>query len=141
MRGDVAAAAEPDVLSPFDVVEDGPQPPQPWRRPVDPRVQAHRHPARMARRLGDELFEGVAQELAEGPARDQRPPDPLGDVGHEGIRNHQVGVSTHIHPIRQLVVVGIAVVAEPPVLDEQSARVRGRGIPACLLYTSDAADD
>ena len=65
-----------------------------------------------------ELIEGVDQEVGERPARDQRPADQLRVVRDQRVRDHQVWLARDVDPVRQLVVVRVAVVGEATVLDQ-----------------------
>ena len=96
----------------------------------EPHVQPDRHHARAVGAFFVKEIEAIAQEREKVFARAEDATPEFRIVGGQRIRHDQMRAAGHPHPIRQLVVVGIAVVEEPAMLDKQPAGVLRRRIAA-----------
>src|SRR5262245_21677057 len=130
--GDVDPPREPDIAQPERVLDELPQ----RRRAAclaDPaRMQPDRHHLRIA-------GQPLAAQLVGSPLADVeevgRPAEPLWEnvaavVVDERVRHHEVPVAVHLGEVGEVVVVGIRVVDEAALLDEQLARVDARSVAA-----------
>src|SRR5580692_2438200 len=143
VAGDVLAAAYPHLGVPADVLDEADQRLRPAGMPRQPHMQPHRHHARALRTLFVEDIEAVAQKGEEILAGTENAAAEFRIVGRQRIRHNEVWPVTHPHPIGQLVVVGIAVIEEPAMLDQEAAGIFGRcvaAIPAGRGFASRPAD-
>src|SRR5215469_3218062 len=95
-----------------------------------PHVQSDRHHARAVRALFMEKIEAVAQKGEEILARAEHAAAEFRIVGSQRIGDDEMRALADPHPIRQFVIVGVAVVEEAAVLDQQPARVFRWGVAA-----------
>src|SRR5579864_1558632 len=145
MLGDRRAAAQPHTLVTLHVLEqageraDSPGPAD------DPPVQAHGHHARPALQArAVEPVEGVAavgEELLAGAEIAAALEAAV--IVVEAMRDDEVPPAGDLHPVGQVVVVGIAVVKEAAGLDDQTAGVgtRTARVPADGWAADEARDD
>ena len=93
--------------------------PDPSGVPKDPSVHPHRHHPGVHRGLRDEFVEGINEKFTKSPPRHQGAAHKLRVIGHQGVRNDQVGPILHLDPVRELIIVGVAIVREATVLNEK----------------------
>ena len=151
MASDVDAGRDPRVA----VVRNVPQYPLRRADPARPtdyaQVKPDRHHLGLVGAFAVQPIEGVDHVLRKiaGAAEPLRTEE-LHVVRVKGIRQHEVALAGDIDEIRQLVVVGVAVVEEAAFLDQQTpgvGRSRGPSVPADrpdagrALYRGDGARD
>ena len=131
---DLDASRNPYPVVGRDVVEESLQRSGARRAPDDAAVQADRQHLRLSRNaLGVEHVECVAQVREElvtvGESRGRSEPHV---VGVQRVRHDEVVPIAYPHPVGQVVGVGVGVVDETAVLDDQVAGVRrvAAGVPA-----------
>ena len=136
---------DPDPVVRLDVVEEARQRGDAPRPADEAAVQADRqHLRRRSAALGVQHVEGVAQvgeELV--PAVEALGGREAHVVGVERVRDDEVRLRRPtLHPVRQVVGVGVGVVEEAAVLDDESARVRAvaAGVPADRRRAGQLAD-
>src|SRR5580704_913114 len=142
VAGDVSARAQPDPLVPLQVCNETRQRTDASGATDDATVQANAHHARQSGgTLSIEPIEGVAtvgEELlagAEIPATLQ-----TAIVVVEAVGNDQMAPAGDLRPVRQVVVVGVAIVEESAALHDQPPRARAGspGVPAHGPHTGEA---
>ena len=131
--GDVHALADPDPVVPEDEVEESHQRRGTRRVARQPTVQTHREHLRGLRSLRIEDVEGIPQVGEELLPRVEA----LGGgeahvVGVQGVGHDEVGPTRDLDPVGQVVGVGVGVVEEAAVLDDEAARIGAvpTGVPA-----------
>src|SRR6202043_561421 len=118
VAGDVLATAYPPLGVPADVLDEADQRLRPAGMPRQPHMQPHRHHARALRTLFVEDIEAVAQKGEEILAGTENAEAEFRIIGSQRVRYNEVRTVIPPHPIGQLVVVGVAVVEKPAVLDQ-----------------------
>src|SRR6516162_11734361 len=133
MPGDVLAAANPDVSVGENVLDEADQRLGPARVAGQAHVQADRHHPRPFGALLVKEVEAVAQKGEEVLSGGENAAAELRIVGGQRIGYDEVRPIADPYPIGQLVVVSVAVVEKPAVLDQEPAGVfrwRITAIPA-----------
>src|SRR6266700_1591657 len=120
---DLLAPADPDVHVALDMIEKALQSLGSRGMADLPEMQADRHHLGRGLALAIEQIESVSAERKEIVGRREHAATELRVVVGERVGHHKMRPVTHLDPIRELVVVGVAVVEERTFLDEQSARV------------------
>src|SRR5713226_1050296 len=128
--GDVDAPREPHALVASDVVQRALEAGRPRGMPDEPQMQPERHHLGLRLALAVEHVEAVLHEREVVVGGEQATAAELRIVGREAVRHDQVRVLVHAHPVRQLVVVGIRVVEEAALFDEEAPRVHAGPVPA-----------
>src|SRR6516225_11758983 len=128
MPGDVLAAANPDVSVGENVLDEADQRLGPARVAGQARVHADRHHPRPFGALLVKEVEAVAQKGEEVLSGGENAAAELRIVGGQRIGYDEVRPIADPYPIGQLVVVGVAVVEKPAVLDQEPAGVFRRRI-------------
>src|SRR6266540_1367166 len=128
--GDVDAPGEPHVRVAADVVERALEAGGPRGMPDEPQVQPERHHLRLRLSLAVEDVEAVLHEGEVVLGGEEAAAAELRVVGGEAVGHHQVRALVHAHPVGQLVVVGVGVVEEAALLDDELPRVHARPVAA-----------
>src|SRR5262245_42053824 len=103
--------------------------------PDEASMHADRHHARTLSALLVQHIEGVADELIPLRCRSGLP-DELSIIVGERVRHDEMRLAIDILPERQLVRVGVRVVEEPALIDEQPARVDAWPVPGIPAFRS-----
>src|SRR5260370_7507154 len=122
MPRDLLAPADPDAGVPPDVVEKTLEPGGAGGMADLPKVQAHRHHLGRALAFAVEQVEGVAAEAEEVVGGREDSAAEFRVVVGKRVRHHEMRSPAHVDPARELVVVGVAVLAEPPFLSHPPPR-------------------
>src|SRR2546425_3281461 len=128
--GDVDAPREPHALVASDIVQRALEAGRPRGMPDEPQVQPERHHLGLRLALAVEHVEAVLHEREVVVGGEQAAAAELRIVGREAVRHDQMRALVPAHPVRQLVVVGIRVVEEAALLDEEASRVHAGPVAA-----------
>ena len=123
--GYVHAPAEPDPVMLQYVIKEPLQRGRPARPADNAAVQSDGHHLRRRLPFPVEQVEGILQ-VGEKllPAIESLAGSETHVVGVQGIRDYQVRLAVHHFPVGQIVRVGIRVIQEPAVFDDQAAGIR-----------------
>src|SRR5947199_13117 len=128
-----AAAGDPGVAVALNVIEEASERGEAAGPAGEPHVEADRHHLRRGRALRVEHVEGVAQVREEVVAGvEALRHAELHVVVVERVGNDEVWLAGHDDPVREIVVVGVRVVQEPALLDDEATGVgtQPSGVPA-----------
>src|SRR5690349_16999155 len=128
--GDVRATGEPDVRVALGVGDESVETVGPAGHPGHPAVEAHRHHLGRGGPFLVERVESLLGRLVEVVAGGIVPPPEAGIVERQRVGDDQPRPVAYGRVIRQVVVVRVAVVEEPAVLDDQLARLLARAVAA-----------
>src|SRR5260370_30780320 len=143
VAGDVDAAAEPDLIVPRDMVEEALQSGKSSRAAGQAAMETDRHHLGPLGAFRIENVESVAQigkELLAAVEALRRRKTHV--VGVERIGDYEVVATRHLHPIGQVVGIGIGVVEKAAVFGDEALRVLARapGVPAKRPLAGEALD-
>src|SRR5262245_13545743 len=127
---DVLAARKPSSALLLHVLQHLLEAADPRRAADDPRVQPDREHLWLVCAFLPEPVERVDDVPGEiGPAHESIAVEETHVVGIEGVRQHEMRLACDLDVVRRVIIVGVGVVEEAPVLDEQAARIdRGGGL-------------
>ena len=127
---DVDAAGEPDIGVGLGVGDEVCQRLRAAGMAGQAHMQADRHHLGMGPAFLVELIEIRLEILLEIHRRAESAPVEFPVIGRERVRDHQVLLAADHRPVRQVVVIGVAIEQEAALLDHQLARVHAWSIAA-----------